>query len=108
MNQDEDTYSVPDDFPNGESGAVSGAQPKFTATKWNDKYYVGLTPPDRHARWKVLEDIAQQFIANLSGPRPAKYIGMAEVAILDQYLTRLYRAEFGSEQEMRWIIRRVA
>lgn len=33
---------------------------------------------------------------------------MSEVAILDQYLVRLMQTKWGSDDEMRWVIRRTA
>ncbi len=106
---DDGCYRVPDDFPNPPStGSVSGTQPKFLAAEWNGKFYIGLTPPELFARWEIVEDLAQQMMTKLLKPRAEKYANLSEVAILDQYLTRLYQSGFGSEQEMRWLIRRVA
>lgn len=102
-------YSVPDDFPHPQAtGTVAGTQPKLLLTAWDGKFYTGLTPPERHARWEIIEDLAQQIIAKISASRTSKYAALTENEILGQYSALLVQSDFGSEQEMRWLIRRVA
>lgn len=102
-------YSVPDDFPHSQTtGAVSGTQPKLLLTERDGKFYSGLTPQERHARWEVIEDLAQQVVTKISASRTSKYADISENEILGQYLILLLQSDFGSEQEMRWLIRRVA
>lgn len=101
---------VPKDFPRPlYSGALPGAQPKLLMVKYNGRFYSpGCTPPEICERWDVCEDLAQQFCRKSLDNKAGKRAHISEVAILDQYLERLLQTGWGSDDEMRWVIRRAA
>lgn len=105
-----DFGKVPDDFPRPQhAGAVSGAQPKFLAVKYEGKYYSpGCTPPELYARWEICEDLAVQFVEKCRRNKTGKYSHLSAAEILDQYCLRLLKTGWGSDDEMRWVIRRTA
>ncbi|MFM0475668.1 hypothetical protein [Paraburkholderia strydomiana] len=58
------TQHAPDDFPRDVTPAsLSGAQPKLAARLIDGKFIVGQTDDERHERWAVCEDLAQQLVA---------------------------------------------
>lgn len=101
---------VPADFPRPvHLGALPGTQPKLLVVKFNGRYYPpGCTPREIWDRWDVCEYLAQQFCEKSLGNKAGKRAHMSEVAILDQYLERLLKSGWGSDAEMRWVIRRAA
>lgn len=101
---------VPEDFPRPvHLGALPGAQTKLLMVKYNGRYYSpGRTPPELWERWDYCEDLAQQFCRKSLDNKLGKRAHMSEVAILDQYLERLLKTGWGSDAEMRWVIRRAA
>jgi hypothetical protein len=101
---------VPVDFPCPvHLGALPGAQPKLLMVTYNGRYYSpGCTPPEIWERWDVCEDLAQQFCRKSLDNKAGKRAHLSEVAILDQYLERLLKTGWGSDAEMRWLIRRAA
>lgn len=101
---------VPADFPRPiHLGALPGAQPKLLMVAYNGRYYSpGCTPPEIWERWDVCEDLAQQFCRKSLDNKLGKRSHMTEVEILDQYLERLMKTGWGSNAEMRWVIRRAA
>lgn len=101
---------VPADFPRPvHLGALPGAQPKLLMVKYNGRYYSpGCTPPELWERWDYCEDLARQFCQKCLDNKAAKRAHLSEVAILEQYLERLLKTGWGSDAEMRWLIRRAA
>jgi hypothetical protein len=101
---------VPADFPRPvHLGALPGAQPKLLMVKYGGGYYSpGCTPPEIWERWDVCEDLAQQFCQKSLENKAGKRAHLSETAILDQYLERLLKTGWGSDAEMRWVIRRAA
>lgn len=101
---------VPADFPRPvHLGALPGAQPKLLMVAYNGRYYSpGCTPPEIWERWGVCEDLAQQFYRKSLDNKLGKRSHMTEVEILDQYSERLLKTGWGSNAEMRWVIRRAA
>lgn len=101
---------VPDDFPRPDvAGAVAGYQPKLLLVKHGGKFYPpGGTPPERFERWDICEDLAQQLVLKCRECKSGKRSHMTELQILEQYLRRLLKARWGSDNEMRWVIRRTA
>lgn len=59
-------------------------------------------------RWDYCESLAQQFCRKSLDNKAGKRAHMSEVAILDQYLARLLKTGWGSDAEIRWVIRRAA
>lgn len=103
-------YAVPADFPRPTlASSVAGFQPKLALVAYEGKFYVpGGTPPERFSRWDVCEDLAQQFITKCKESKAGKRAHLSETEILDQYVPRLLKTGWGSDQEMRWVIRRAA
>ena len=103
-------YAVPADFPRPDvASSVAGSQPKLALVGYQGKYYLpGGTPPERFARWDACEDLAQQFVPKCLESKSGKRAHMSETEILDQYLLRLMKTGWGSDNEMRWVIRRTA
>jgi hypothetical protein len=103
-------FQVPEDFPRLQiHSAVAGAQPKLALTAYDGKLYPpGGTPPEMFSRWEVCEDLAEQFVAKSTESKLGKRAHMLEVEILEQYCVRAMKTGWGSDDEMRWVIRRAA
>lgn len=108
--RNEQYAQVPADFPRPvHLGAVSGAQPKLLMTEYKGRFYSpGGTPPEIFARWDMCEDLARQMSAKSLESKAGKRSHMSEIEILGQYLPRLIATRWTSEDEARWVIRRVA
>lgn len=105
-----DLNDIPKDFPNAPTvAAIAGAHPKVLATKVGGSYYaLGCSPQEHHARWQMCEDLAHQFAAKCRESKAGKRAHLTEVEILDQYLTRLLKTRWGTDAELKWVIRRTA
>lgn len=103
-------FDVPTDFPRPKHlGAVAGAQPKILVTQFQGRFYSpGCTPPELYERWQHCMSLVEQFVAACIETKAGKRRDMAEVEILDQYLTRLIATRWCSEVESRWVIRETA
>jgi len=101
---------VPADFPRPTvHSAVAGFQAKLALATYRGRFYSpGGTPPELFSRWQVCEDLAQQFIIKSRECKLGKRSHMSEVDILDQYCTRAMTMGWGSDDEMRWVIRRAS
>jgi hypothetical protein len=109
--QDDARYTqVPADFPRPHhSGAVGGAQPKLLMTQYKGRFYTpGCSPPEIFQKWDVCEDLAKQLSVKSLESKAGKRSHMSELEILAQYLPRLISTRWTSEEEARWVIRRVA
>lgn len=104
------TLMVPDDFPRvRNTGAIGGAQAKLLLTEYQGKYYApGNSPPELYNRWIYCEDIVEKMCTLSLNSKAGKRSHMSEVDILSQYLDRMLHAKWASEQELYWVIRRVA
>lgn len=54
---------LPDDFPRGVTGALSGAQPKLAARAADGEYVAGWTEQELLGRHEYCEDLVQQLVA---------------------------------------------
>lgn len=101
---------VPTDFPRPvPEGAVAGVIPKFQMNYYGGKLYSpGCTPPEIFERWDICEDLAQQLRKSSLDAKPEADGNLTEVDILAGYLDRLLKKDWGSEAEMRWVVRRTA
>lgn len=101
---------VPDDFPRPEiASSISGYQSKLSLVEYEGKLYLpGGTPPELFARWEICEDLAQHLAVKSMESKAGKRAHMSETEILDQYLERLLKTGWGSDAEMKWVIRRTA
>jgi hypothetical protein len=107
---EDDFAQVPPDFPRPTHyGTVGGAQPKLLMTQYDGRFYSpGCTPPEIWTRWDACEDLAKQISAKSVESKAGKRSHMSELEILEQYLPRLISTKWTSEDEARWVIRRVA
>jgi hypothetical protein len=101
---------VPEDFPRpAATSAVGGYQPKLALVEYDGKFYLpGATPPEVFKRWDICEDLAHQIAEKARESKRGKRKHMSDVDILDQYCGRLLKTAWGSDAEMRWVIRRTA
>lgn len=101
---------VPADFPRPlHLGSLPGTQPKFSMTKYKDRFYSpGCSPPELFETWRLCEDLARQLVEKSAESKKGKRSHMSESAILEQYLTRLIATKWTTVPEARWTIRRVA
>jgi hypothetical protein len=103
-------YSVPDDFPRPKlHSSVAGYQAKLPLVASGGRFYLpGSTPRELHSRWDICEDMAQQFVVKSRECKSGKRAHMSEEEILDQYCVRVLKTGWGSDDEMKWVIRRAA
>jgi hypothetical protein len=103
-------FGIPADFPRPRvHAAVAGHQPKLALVNCNGRFYApGGTPSELLSRWDICEDLAQQFAVKSRECKAGKRSHMSEVEILDQYCVRAMKMRWGSDDEMRWVIRRAA
>jgi hypothetical protein len=103
-------YSVPDDFPRPRiHSSVAGYQAKLPLVSSGGRFYLpGCTPRELHSRWDICEDLAQQFVVKSRECKAGKRAHMSEEAILDQYCVRALKTGWGSDEEIKWVIRRAA
>lgn len=103
-------YPVLDDFPRPQiHSSVAGSQPKLPLVACGGRFYLpGGTPRELYQRWDICEDLAQQFVIKSRECKAGKRAHMSEEEILDQYCVRAMKTGWGSDDEMRWVIRRAA
>ena len=103
-------YSIPNDFPRPQiRSSVAGYQAKLPLVASGGRFYLpGCTPQELYRRWDICEDLAQQFVVKSRECKLGKRSHMSEEAILDQYCVRAMKTGWGSDDEMRWVIRRAA
>lgn len=101
---------VPADFPRPvPAGAVAGVMPKSLLVDYGGKLYApGCTPPELFERWDICEDLAQQLRSKSIEAKAGKRAYMAEADILAELLEQLLETDWGSDAEMKWVIRRTA
>lgn len=101
---------VPENFPRPRViGAVPGAQPKFFSVQYQGRYNLpACTPQDLFVRWDICEDLAQRFASQSIKSKAGKRTHMTESAILIQYLVRLLKTGWCSEEECVWVMRQAA
>lgn len=103
--------SIPADFPREQVVAsLSGAQPKLALRLDSDsgKYVSGPTEEDVKERYAVCEDLVNQLVAKCRSNRGAKYSHLSETQILERLLAQLFGTDWGTQAEMKWVIRRTA
>jgi hypothetical protein len=108
---DSPDYSViPEDFPRPDvASSLAGYQSKLALVSYEGKLYIpGGTPPELFQRWDICEDLATKFAARSLVTQKGKYSHLSETEILAQYCSRMMETGWGSDEEMRWVIRRVA
>lgn len=103
-------FLVPDDFPRPQiHSSVAGYQAKLPLVAAGGLFYPpGGTPRELHRRWDICEDLAQQFVIKSRECKAGKRAHMSEEEILDQYCVRALKNGWGSDDEMKWVIRRAA
>jgi len=101
---------VPVDFPRPvPAGAVAGLMPKTMLVDYGGQLYApGCTPPEISERWDICEDLAQQLRSKSIEAKADKRAYLAEADILAEFLEQLLETDWGSDAEMRWVVRRTA
>lgn len=101
---------VPVDFPRPVPvGAVAGVMPKSLLVDYGGKLYApGCTPPEMFERWDICEDLAQQLRSKSIEAKTGARAYLAEADILAEFLEQLLETKWGSDAEMRWVVRRTA
>lgn len=102
--------AIPMDFPRPAHLAnLPGTQPKLLMTEYKGRFYSpGSSPPELFEAWRLCEDLATQLAQKSLDSKSGKRADMSELAILEQYLTRLIETKWTTVPEARWTIRRVA
>jgi len=59
-------------------------------------------------RYEICPDLVAQLVAKCQKNRETKYVALSEVQILERLLAQLLGTQWGSDAEMRWVIRRAA
>lgn len=101
---------IPADFPRCSiTSSLPGAQTKFSTVKYRDKFYLeGCTPPEILERWEICEDLALLFVEKCRNNETGKYAHLSREEVLEQYCKRLMKTDWGSDAEMKWVIRHTA
>lgn len=101
---------VPADFPRPvHPDAVAGVMPKSLLVDYGRKLYPpGCTPPEMYERWDICEDLAQQLRSKSIEAKTGARAYMGKADILAEFLEQLLETDWGSDAEMRWVIRRTA
>jgi hypothetical protein len=110
MTNEIEQVDVPLDFPRPRIlGAVSGAAPKVLLVRAPGGKFVAPTISDeeRVVRWKYCEQIARHLVDTSLSSKNGKRSHMTELAILEQYVPRLIATGWTSDEETKWIFRRV-
>jgi hypothetical protein len=110
MNSDFESEEVPADFPRQEIlGAVGGAAPKLLLVRAPGGKFVAPTISDeeRVVRWRYCEYFVQHLVDASLRCKSGKRAHMSELAILEQYDSRLRALGWTSDDEAKWIFRRV-
>ena len=103
--------AIPPDFPVEQPvAALTGAQPKIAVRydAHSGSYTTALPDAELLARYEMCEDLARQLEQKCRKNRDTKYSQMSESEILISLLSKLLQAGWGSNAEMRWVIRRTA
>jgi hypothetical protein len=109
-NGEPDFSMVPADFPKpAYTSALPGAQVKFSATKFGDKYYAaGTSPVEVFERWYSCEDYSHRLAASAKVAIAGKASHFSEAELLGKYIPQLIATRSASASEVRWVIRRTA
>lgn len=102
---------IPDDFPREPNVAsLPGIQPKIAVRHdaASGRYTNAPTDADVGERHQICEDLAAQLVAKCQKNRTAKYSNLTEAQILERLLAQLLATDWGTDAEMRWVIRRTA
>jgi hypothetical protein len=105
------TTPVPADFPRERPiAALTGVQPKLAVQfdTANQTYTADVPTEELQARYAMCEDLAQQVAQKCRKYRGTKYARMSETEILESFLNKLCSTAWGSNSEMKWVIRRTA
>lgn len=106
----QDYAQIPIDFPRPRhAGMVSGTQLKLLLVSYEGQLYTpSCTPPEIFRRWQICEDFAHVFVEKCRKNQVGKYSHLSETEILAQYCVRLLEKGWGSDVELRWVVRRTS
>lgn len=103
--------TVPADFPRkAPIASIPGGQPKLAVRRDIDsgKYVEGLATTEVEERFEVCTDLVEQLVAKCLKNRTTKYAALTEVQILERLLAQLLGTQWGTDSEMRWVVRQTA
>jgi len=103
--------SIPADFPR-ESAMASLArlQPKLAGRldETTGNFVGALTDAEAEARYDMCADLVTQLLAKCKVNRDTKYRELSEVQILERLFAQLVATGWGTEAEMKWVVRQTA
>lgn len=103
--------SIPEDFPRkGPTASLSGVHPKLAVRldASAGAYVAGPTDDEIRERYDICADLVQQLVAKCQKNRGTKYASLTEAKILAGLFEQLTKTNWGSREEMAWIIRHTA
>jgi hypothetical protein len=106
-----ESINVPEDFPRKQLlGAVGGMAPKLLLVRTADGKFAAptISEDERRLHWQNCEDLASQLADAAMRSKCGKRSDWREEDILDQYLPRLQKTGWVTEEESIWILRRTA
>jgi hypothetical protein len=101
------TKTVPDDFPRDVTPALlAGSTPKLSGRMINGRFVVGLTAEERHIRWDMCEDLAQQLVAKTLKDA-AKFPQHSHDVTLRRMRRAIERKDWTERVETDWLMERL-
>lgn len=106
-----DEEPIPEDFPRERAvSALTGAQPKVAVRidARTGAYFAGQRDEEIRERYDICVDLVDQLVAKCQKNRSTKYASLTEAKILAGLFDQLTKTNWGSREEMAWIIRHTA
>jgi hypothetical protein len=103
--------TIPADFPReGVAASVPGVQPKLLVRLEAEtgRFVNGQNEADVEARHDMCQDLVVQLVGKCQTNRETKYRNLSEAQILERLLAQLLSAGWGTDAEMRWVVRHTA
>lgn len=101
---------VPEDFLRLiKDEALCSAKSSTRHVQYNDEYFVrGCSPPEIYKRWDRCEDLAYKFVLKAFRMKQRRCSNQSETEILEDIFMLLCRGRYGTTDEMKWVMRRMA
>jgi hypothetical protein len=102
---------IPLDFPRESVAAsVPGVQPKLLMRldAATGRFVNGPSDAEVEARYDMCRDLVAQLVAKCISNRGTKYRELSDVQILERLLAQLLGTHWGTEAEMKWVVRQTA
>jgi hypothetical protein len=102
-----ESYDVPEDFPRDTMPAVMpGAQPKIGVVLSGGIYIAGQSDEERHERWVICEDLANQLVA-VAKKEAAAHPEHSLDHTLERVRVSVARKGWVSTEELAWLEKRL-